>query len=47
MAFEDYKNLDVEPETATEKELEELRKKYGIEIEPTSRIIKEVNAKNK
>ena len=30
MAFEDYKDLDVKPEKATQEEIEQLRKKYGV-----------------
>ena len=30
MAFEDYKDLDLKPEKATEEEIEQLRKKYGV-----------------
>lgn len=30
MAFKDYEDLDVTKETATEEELESLRKKYGL-----------------
>lgn len=30
MAFEDYKNLDATPEKATQEELEQLEKKYGV-----------------
>lgn len=30
MAFKDYEDLDVAKETATEEELESLRKKYGL-----------------
>lgn len=44
MAFEDYKNLDLTPEKKDEKELEELRKQYGVETESTPRFVKEVNA---
>lgn len=30
MAFEDYKDLDLKPEKATQEEIEQLRKKYGV-----------------
>lgn len=30
MAFEDYKDLDVKPEKATQEEIEQLEKKYGV-----------------
>lgn len=30
MAFEDYKDLDSKPENATQEEIEQLRKKYGV-----------------
>lgn len=30
MAFEDYKDLDLKPEKATEEEIEQLRKKYRV-----------------
>lgn len=31
MAFKDYENLDVTPETASEKKLWKLKKKYGVD----------------
>ena len=30
MAFEDYKDLDLKTEKATEEEIEQLEKKYGV-----------------
>ena len=30
MAFEDYKDLYLKPEKATQEEIEQLRKKYGV-----------------
>lgn len=30
MAFKDYKDLDVKPEKATQEEIEQLKKKYGV-----------------
>ena len=30
MAFEDYKNLNLKPEKATQEEIEQLEKKYGV-----------------
>ena len=30
MAFEDYKDLDLKPEKATQEEIEQLREKYGV-----------------
>lgn len=30
MAFEDYKDLDVKPEKATQEEIEQLAKKHGV-----------------
>lgn len=42
MAFEDYKDLDVKPEKATQEEIEQLRKKYGVsEFHDTSLRAKE------
>ena len=35
MAFEDYKDLDLKPEKATEEEIEQLRKKYGVKLKKT------------
>ena len=42
MAFEDYKDLDLKPEKATQEEIEQLRKKYGVsEFHDTSLRAKE------
>ena len=42
MAFEDYKYLDLKPEKATQEEIEQLRKKYGVsEFHDTSLRAKE------
>lgn len=35
MAFKDYKDLELAPEEKDEKQLEELRKKYGVDTEST------------
>ena len=37
MAFEDYKDLDLKPEKATQEEIKQLEKKYGVsELRDTS-----------
>ena len=42
MAFEDYKDLDLKPEKATQEEIEQLEKKYGVsEFHDTSLRAKE------